>query len=95
MTPPEETYGFHLYGTLDPATRCVIQHFPAIQVTEENLRRLSYVTEGGVIDDRLCWSGPRFDVQTARIGDWVTSDMSGGYKSVEQETFMSSYVKVV
>lgn len=94
MPTAEETYGFHLYGTKDP-TYGVVGHFPALQVTDENRRRLSYVVQGGIIDERLCWSGPTYEVQTAEIGDWVIGDMAGSYKACEKEIFEISFVRVV
>lgn len=96
MTPlpkAEETYGFHLYGTHDK-TYGIINHFPAVQVMEGNLRRLTYIVEGGLIDNRLTWAG-HGQVQTAELGDYVISDMAGNYRAIEKEIFEIEFTKVV
>lgn len=82
-----------MYGTQD-SQNGITDHFPAVQITEENLRRLNYMTDGAIIDDRLTWAG-RGRVETAKVGDWIISDMAGNYKAADKEVFEISFVRVV
>lgn len=80
---------FHIYT--NPRTEGEVL---AVKVTRENMEQLlkSKVAVGGT-SDHLIVQDPTGRAEIAELGDYIVSDMAGGYKAVEKENFEPHYTR--
>lgn len=81
---------FEVYINIEDGVTAV----PAAQVSDENIDLLAAVVGGKINEGVLSFEpvAPGFD-GAVEIGDYVISDLAGGYVAVDKEMFEAHYVR--